>query len=341
MSRIRAYPADNIHGAMKKIESFKRMIDGRSGDRVLFYPILMHFAARFNENSYGEFASDFRVLVESNIKCLKYFDLDMVSLISDPYRETSAFGATVDFIAEGVPHCKTKVILTKEDIKNLPRPDVLTNFRTLDRINGAKYYQHFLNGSVPVMGWVEGPLAEACDLAGVTEMLLMLMMDAESSHLLLDKCLLTAMDFAREQVAAGCDLIGIGDAICSQIDPDTYQSYVFNRHKISLGVPVKMHICGNTTHLWPLLSKLGLDIFDLDFMTDMEIAYEMFGEQVVRCGNLNPVDIQNLNARDVFERSKSLINKEKGRRFMLSGGCEITVNTPWGNLLAMRKACET
>jgi MtaA/CmuA family methyltransferase len=332
---------------MNKLESFHKLIDGKPLGRVLFYPILMHFAARFNGNTYGEFASDFRVLVESNLNCQRYFDLDMVSLISDPYRETSAFGALIDFIPQGVPQCKSKVIQTPEDIRKLPHPDLLSNFRTADRINGAKYYQHFLSGSVPVMGWVEGPLAEACDLAGVTEMLLMLMMDPESSHLLLDKCLLTAMDFAREQVVAGCDLIGIGDAICSQIDPDTYQSFVFSRHKIlveyihSLGVPAKMHICGNTTHLWPLLSKLGLDIFDLDFMTDMEIAYEMFGKEVIRCGNLNPVDLQNLNAREVYERSKRLINNEKGRRFMLSGGCEITANTPYENLLAMRKACDS
>lgn len=60
---------------------------------TLFYPILMHFAARFNGNTYGEFASDYKALVESNIKCMHHFDMDMVSLISDPYREIAAFGA--------------------------------------------------------------------------------------------------------------------------------------------------------------------------------------------------------------------------------------------------------
>ena len=49
----------------------------------------MHFAAHINETTYGKFASDYKALVESNIKCPEYFDLDAVSLISDPYRETS------------------------------------------------------------------------------------------------------------------------------------------------------------------------------------------------------------------------------------------------------------
>ncbi len=331
---------------MNKKSEFVKLIKGEPVERAPFYPILMHFAARFNGNTYGELASDYRVLVESNVKCLEYFDFDIVSLISDPYRETSAFGAPIDFIPEGVPQCKANVITTPQDIINLKRPDVLKNQRTLDRINGARYYQEILMGSVPVMGWVEGPLAEACDLAGVTEMLLMLMMDPDSSHLLLDKCLDTAKDFAREQIAAGCDLIGVGDAICSQIDPDTYHTFVFDRHRQlveyihSLGALVKFHICGNTTHLWPDLSRLGLDIFDLDFMTDMDEAFHAFGPQVVRCGNINPVEIQDLTAHKIFERSKSLLEREKGRRFMLSGGCEITVNTPLDNLLAMRRACE-
>jgi MtaA/CmuA family methyltransferase len=327
-------------------EEFLRLVEGANPDRVLFYPILMHFAARFNGRTYGELASDYRVLVESNIKCLHQFDLDMVSLISDPYREAAAFGAPIEFIPEGVPRCNRLIINDPEDIIALRKPDVLHSARTIDRINGAKYYREILKNAVPVMGWVEGPLAESCDLAGVTEMLIMLMMDPVSAHLLLDKCLDTAKDFAKEQVSAGCDLIGVGDAICSQIDLELYNNFVFSRHRQlvdyihSLGALVKLHICGNTTHLWPSLSKLGLDIIDLDYMTDMDEAYRSFGPDVVRCGNINPVDIQNLSARQVFERSKDLVVKERGRRFMLSGGCEITVNTPPENLLAMRKACE-
>ncbi len=65
----------------------------------------MHFAARLNGKTYGEFASDYKVLVDSNIRAMEYFDADMVGLISDPHRETAAFGAKmiVDrFVEEGV-----------------------------------------------------------------------------------------------------------------------------------------------------------------------------------------------------------------------------------------------
>ena len=329
---------------MSKREQFIALMKGVTPGKTLFYPIIMHFAARYNSKSYGEFASDYRILVESNIKCLEDFDLDLISLISDPYRETAAFGAKIEFIPEGVPKCLNKIISSLKDIENLRNPDVYTCERTLDRIKAVEYYKKLLKDEVPVMGWVEGPLAEACDLAGVSEMLILLMTEPDLSVVLLDKCLITAKEFAKAQIEAGCDLIGIGDAICSQIDVDTYGTYVFNRHKElvnfihSLGAFVKLHICGDTTHLWPLLSKLKVDIFDPDFMTSMENAHNIFGQEVTLSGNINPVELQDLTPDETLVKTRNLINENTGRKFILSAGCEITVNTPPANILAMREA---
>jgi MtaA/CmuA family methyltransferase len=326
----------------EKFESlFKMDTDRRS---VSFHPILMHFAARFNQKTYAQFASDYRILVESNLKALEYFDPDMVGLISDPYRETSAFGAKIEYVEEGVPRCVDLVVKNTDDVKALKSPDLYKSERTLDRIKGAQLYQKLLNGSVPVCGWIEGPLAEACDLAGVTEVLVSLMTDPDFANLLMDKCTITAKEFAAAQIHEGCDIIGIGDAICSQIGLDDYNFYVRDRHKEiidfihSLDAKVKLHICGNITHLLPALKNLDIDILDLDWLVDMDEAYHILGDRVVRCGNINPVVIQDKNEDELIQITKDLIHKEKNRRFILSGGCEITVNTPVQNLKCMREA---
>jgi uroporphyrinogen-III decarboxylase len=97
------------------------------GNSVPFHPVLMHFAARFNHKTYAQFASDYNVLVESNIRALEYFELDMVGLISDPYRETSAFGAKIEYIEEGVPKCLDHIIKSIDDVKALRNPDISEN----------------------------------------------------------------------------------------------------------------------------------------------------------------------------------------------------------------------
>lgn len=328
---------------MNKKQLFDSYLEGKSINRTLFRPILMHFAARFTGNTYGEFASDYQVLVNSNIKTMEYFDYDMVSLISDPYRETSAFGAPVTFIPEGVPRCEELIVRTLDDVQNLKRPDVYKCERTLDRIRGAELFQKKLQGTVPVIGWIEGPLAEACDLAGVSQMLTQLMIDPDFSNFLLDKCTETAKDFAKAQIEAGCDVIGIGDAICSQIDPYTYDSFVRERHREiiefihSLGARTKLHICGDITHILPSLKDVGTDILDLDYDVDICYARLVVGDKTVLMGNISPMVIQNSTAEEVERLSRELIEKHGHERFIFSAGCEITVGTPPKNLMAMRK----
>lgn len=314
-------------------------------EKPMFHPILMHFAARHAGFSYAEFASDYRVLVKSNLKCMEDFQVDSLGLISDPYRETAAFGAEVSYPDEAVPRCRKAIVETMEDVQRLKNPDVYKAERTLDRIKAGELLAREAGGRNPVIGWVEGPLAESCDLAGVNEVLLKVSMEPDFVKRLMDKTLVTGKDFARAQVEAGCSIIGVGDAICSQISTENYQELVKELHRElfayiqSLGAKVKLHICGDITHLLEDVAELKPDIVDVDWMVDMDLAHDMLGPDIIRCGNLDPVSvIQDKSPEAIFEESSALCLKERGRGFILSGGCEITVNTPASNLRAMQEA---
>ncbi|MEO1010899.1 MAG: uroporphyrinogen decarboxylase family protein, partial [Bacteroidota bacterium] len=321
------------------------MAQGCSVDNQFFIPILMHFAARHAGKSYGAFASDYNVLADANLRCLDDFDLDAVGLISDPYRETSAFGAKVIFKEEAVPVCTEIIVKSIDDVIALKNPDVYKEERTLDRINGARALYKAVGTTTPIIGWVEGPLAEACDLAGVNETLLNVMMDPDFVKRLIDKIMATAKDFAKAQIEAGCTIIGVGDAICSQISAETYQEFVKEKHAELFdfiqqnGAKVKLHICGNITHLLPDIKETKPDIVDLDHLVDMEEAYHLLGDNIVRCGNLDPVSVVlRKNSEEVHTASKELCHKEIGRKFLFSAGCEVPVQTPVANIKAMRKA---
>ena len=314
-------------------------------ESILFYPILMHFAARHSGYTYREFASDYRVLVESNLKCMEDFGMDAVGLISDPYRETAAFGAEISFPEEGVPRCRKPLVETLDDIRALKHPDVRKSARTLDRIRAGELLSKKTGGDVPVIGWIEGPLAESCDLAGVNEVLLKLFMEPDFVKQLIDKTMVTAKDFARAQVEAGCGIIGVGDAICSQVSAENYREFIKEKHRElvefiqSMGAKVKLHICGNITHLLEDIGDVRPDIVDVDWMVDMDRAYDILGPGIIRCGNLDPVSvIQDKDPSAIGEETTALCRNELDRPFILSGGCEITVNTPPDHLRAMREA---
>jgi uroporphyrinogen-III decarboxylase len=47
---------------------------------------------------------------------------------------------------------------------------------------------------------------KTCDLAGVQNMMMQLMMDPDFVNRLMDKCMITAKDFAKAQIEAGCEI---------------------------------------------------------------------------------------------------------------------------------------
>ena len=198
---------------------------------------------------------------------------------------------------------------------------------------------------MPIVGWVEGPLAEACDVIGMEQMMLNTYMNPEFAETLMRKCLDFAKIYAKAQIDAGADIIGIGEAVCSQISEEQYAEMIFSLDKElidyihSEGAMVKLHICGNITHLLPVIRDAQPDIVDIDSMVDMDEAYEILGDKIIRCGNIDPVKMaREMSAEEVYQFSRALINKEKGRPFILSAGCEIPVGTPLENVLAMKKA---
>jgi MtaA/CmuA family methyltransferase len=332
---------------MNKKEKFESLFNGIPSDKSIFVPILMHFAVRDAGKTYREFASDHEVLADCTIKSLEKYDFDAVCVISDPYRETAAFGSKIIFPEDGVPQCKEKLIHSLDDITLLKSPDVYKSERTSDRIKAVKLLYKEVGSYVPVIGWVEGPLAESCDLAGVSEMLYKLMIEPEFVKPLIDKTLITAKEFAKAQIDAGCSIIGVGDAICSQIDSESYREFVKDSHHelISyihqLGAKVKLHICGDITHLLEDIKDVKPDIIDIDSKVDMDTAYRLLGADIVRCGNLNPVEvIQNKTEDEILEIASNLCKAEHNRKFILSGGCEITVDTPPANLRSLKRAAE-
>ena len=58
-----------------------------------------------------------------------------------------------------------------------------------------------------------------------------------------------------------------------------------------MGATVRLHICGNITHLLPGIATLPIHILDVDHMVDMATAREAIGSGVVFSGNIDPLDV--------------------------------------------------
>ena len=325
---------------MTPYERFFAMLDGKEVDRVPNLNIFMFFAAKYINKPFGDFCTDYRVLVEGNIKCNEVFGVDLLSTLSDPVRETADFGTELVFSKEDLPHPKSVLLPELEDVEKLQLFDPYNSVRVLDRIRAIELFKKEMGNHYPILGWVEGPLAEACDLRGINDGLMDIVDDdcEELFNELLEKCTQQAILCAKAQVKAGADIIGIGDAAASLINNELYREKILPYEKRIVdaiheaGGKVKLHICGDISHLLEDIVTLKVDIIDIDWMVDMERTLKIFNGISVVNGNIDPVAVMlNGSVDDVKAAVRKCMQISKGKA-CISAGCEIPKFTPYENL---------
>ncbi len=331
---------------MLHMTSYERVtahLAGSPVDRLPLMPITMMYAADQIGVTYRQYVTDYRVLCEAQVQTAEIFNLDYVSVISDPAREAADCGAKVQFFDDQPPAIDETAarIAEKSDLADLRMPDPLAGGRMTDRVQGVTALSEQVRHDKLVEGWVEGPCAEAADLRGLNTLMLDLIDDPPFVHDLLDFVTEMAITFARAQINAGADLIGMGDAAASLAGPRIYEQFIAPREKRiidavhELGIPVRLHICGNTRPLFERMGKLGCDIVDLDSMCPIDEAREKMGPGQMLLGNLDPVRALKNSEPASIEKMTAACHDAAGTRYIVGAGCEVPRETPHENLRAL------
>lgn len=325
---------------MTGYERYTRMIGSKATDLLPRIPILMAFAARYIDSTYASFASDFKTLVKANIRCAREIGFDQVSAISDPYRETEGFGAEIEYVTDGVPRCLKPPLHDRKNLSLLRKPDPIRSVRMLDRVRAIESYRANVYKELSILGWIEGPAAEAADLRGAMNFFIDLLDDEPFVVELMALCTQAGIKFALAQIEAGADTIGIGDAVASQVSAVVYEKLIlpFERQLVDAihrqGALVRLHICGDVSHLLALIARLGVDVLDLDWKVDMREARTIL-PGVALAGNLNPVEeVLGGNPKSI-SRQVARIYADIGNPYCVAAGCEIPAATPLDNVRAL------
>ncbi len=329
---------------MSSRERIQAHLKGEPVDRLPFMPITMMFASDQIGRKYLDYVKDHRVLVEGQLATAEAFGIDYVSCISDPTREACDCGSGVVFFDDQPPGIDEENVLisTPEVLLGLEIPDPTAEGRMLDRLRAAQLFRESVGGDKLIEGWVEGPLAEAADLRGINQIMLDLIDDPGFVHDLLQFTVDMALEFARHQIEAGVDLIGIGDAAASLIGPDLYREFVWPQEKKlvdgihAMGGLVRLHICGDTSQILDQMGSLGCDIVDLDYMSSLGDGRAQMGVGQTLLGNIDPVaDLMQEGDPEKVYRSVEACHRAAGRQFIVGAGCEVPRGTPVENLRAM------
>ncbi|HVM57968.1 MAG TPA: uroporphyrinogen decarboxylase family protein [Gaiellaceae bacterium] len=319
------------------------LIRGEPTDCLPCMPITMMFAGDFAGVRYVDYATDHRVQAAAQRGIAEAFDLDHVSVISDPCCEAADCGGGIVFYEDEPPAVdeERSVLRDRSALASLRAPDPHRGTRMSNRLRAVTELADTAGRERLVEGWIEGPCSEAADLRGINRLMLDFFDDPDFVHELVDFVVELGIAFGRAQVEAGAEVIGIGDPTASLIGPALYEEFIWpgaRRLVAALhdaGAICRVHICGNSRTILPLVSRLGCEIVDVDSLVPMAEAREAVGAEQVLCGNLDPVRSIHDEDPATIRAELAACHREAGARHVVGAGCEIPRGTPLDNFRAI------
>ena len=318
-------------------------LEGSPVDHLAFMPITMMFAADRIGVKYGDYAKDYRVLVEAQVRTAREFEIDHVSAISDPAREAADLGAAIMTFEDQPPAIieEQALLADKRKLSELKVLDPRSGVRMLDRLNAIALFKDRVGDEKAIEGWIEGPCAEGADLRGINVLMVDFFDDPDFVTDLFEFVVELELRFARAQVEAGADLIGVGDAAASLVGPKIYEEFIWPFEKKlvdglhALGTRVRLHICGNTRAILAGMGRLGCEIVDLDYPSPVSTGREKMGPRQVLLGNIDPVAVLRNSTAGEVTAAIAECHAQAGPRYIAGAGCEVPRDTPLANLRAL------
>lgn len=313
---------------------------GEPVDRVPNMPLPKQFCTRQLGWKYVDYNRDPRVLVEAQLRMYERWPVDCFNTTGYAYREASDCGLPLRWLEDSVPHAEGVLVEQRSDIDRINWPDPWEGPLMSDRLRAIQLFKQ-RRPQVGVLGWVEACFAQALTFRGMEQAMMDLVLNPDLLRELMGFILPHEIAFAKAQVEAGADFVGVGDSAASQVSTEHYVELIlpYERELLAgirqMGVPTKLHICGDITRLLSAMTVLEADIVDIDWQVDLREARRILGTQVCLCGNFDPVAILlQATPEKVREECRRSI-REAGPPFILNAGCEVPPDTPAENYAAM------
>jgi MtaA/CmuA family methyltransferase len=328
---------------MNSRERVFALLAGEPVDHLPALPITMMFAADQIGAKYREYATNYRIQAEGQIRVAEKFGADLVSVISDPCCEASAVGAAIKWFPDQPPAMDEQNALLREKsvLTKLKVPNPSGSGRMTNRLEALRLLKEHAGKEKIVEGWVEGPCAESADLRGINRLMTDFYDDAAFVRDLMDFATELEIRFAKAQIEAGADIVGIGDAAASLLSASFYNTFVYPRQKRiadairAVGAIARLHICGDTRHILDAMGRVGADIVDLDSLSPLDEARRKMGPRQVLLGNIDPVRTLRNGTPDSVYSAVGECHSQAGARFIVGAGCEVVRDTPEENLHAL------
>jgi MtaA/CmuA family methyltransferase len=345
--------SQDLKSEMTSYERVMTAVAHKEPDRVPFIPFAQTYSAKVAGIPFSQYVSKAEKFLEGQMKAYKMFGWDALCFSSDVGMYAEVCGAKIDFPYDDVPRIVKPVLSHSslyDDFKKLDLPDPMKAGRLTESINAIAMAKKEMKGSVPLIGWTEGPFQGVTLLSGADPMQLFYVLDhPDEFREILDWYADFEIEVARAMYEAGADIIGVGETAAYFMSPKFFEEFCLKPEKKAcqaikkMGMIPLIHCCGYV----PQCIHFAVDTnpggaIQFDYQVDLAWAKKILANKVTIMGNLNYNKLTNLDPKGVYHDCEEHINiAAKGGGFWLAFGCEIPRELPIENMRTIMRAAKT
>lgn len=323
-----------------KIVSFKKVMVLEEVEEVPAIPSVSGWVARFSGLPLKNLFYNPEAIVQAQIQAQKTIGYDALFAYTDALYIPEAFGCPIVFRPSGAD-VSPLGIENEEDVKAIPIPNIRRDGRLPLLLDVAERLAKLPEREVPVLSLFEGPFTTSSRIMGTEKMMRALYKNRPMVEVMLEKVSQLLFDFSHALEEVGIDGLMIADPVSSStmISTKFYREFVLPHLQYlikCLGIPVILHVCGDTRPILHLMAETGARILSLDQCMDLTLAKEIVAGTCGIGGNVDPVQTLLLGTPEEVKRETLRCLKQGGKKgFILMAGCAVPPGTPKENLRAM------
>lgn len=310
----------------------------KSGRRIVA-PLAGFPAVRITGTTIKDNLNDASLQTKSLLELHRRIKSDVVFIMMDLTVEAEALGAAIQMPDDDNPAVTEHLVKNAQDAAKVKPPSSLSGrmevfTETVRLLKKA--------GAQTVAAYSIGPFTLASELIGAENAALMTITDPGTVKALLDISVETVKLYAKSLEAAGADILVIlepNSVYLSGGKFDEFSSPYVKRIISSMAAPAVLHVCGDSSHLIKCMAETGAAGLSLDADVDLTWAVRQVGPEVAIIGNISPNLMLEGDREEVYSACSRLLDSMRGHRnFILSSGCDLPVDTPVRNIIAMAEA---
>lgn len=308
-------------------------------------PILTHTGIEMLGKRVIDAVTDGRVHYEAIRLLSENFPAAACTVIMDLTVEAEAFGAQIVFPEDEVPNVVGRLVSDRDSIEKLQVPS----------LESGRIPQYILANSLvaqsldkPVFAGCIGPFSLAGRLFDMSEIMMAMYIEPDSTRLLLEKCTDFISGYCEELKRQGANGVVMAEPAAGLLSNDGCMEFssVYVKKIVEKvqdeNFMVILHNCGNTGHCTDAMVYTGADAYHFGNRIDMIRALNDCPADSLVMGNLDPVSLFRQSSSDeVYNMTYKLLDDTAAYpNFILSSGCDIPPHVPVENIRSFYRALQ-